>query len=112
MTVDKWIELIVFIVAGIATAIPLIANLVKYIKAATKEKNWTHLLKLLMRLMAQAEEMFEIGADKKTWVLGAVEALSDTIDYDVDIDTVSSMIDALCAMSKVVNAPEKEGEEK
>lgn len=112
MTVEKWVELIVFILAGMATAIPLIAKLVKYVKVAIKEKNWTHFIKLLMRLMESAEDMFENGADKKAWVLQALDSLSDTLDYDIDLDTVSSMIDALCAMSKIVNAPNDEGGEK
>lgn len=110
MTVDKWIEMIVFVLAGIATAIPLIAKLITYIKAATREKNWPYLLKLLIRLMENAEGLYEAGADKKAWVLGALDVFSDTIDYDIDKESVSSMIDALCAMSKVVNAPDGEKE--
>lgn len=30
---------------------------------------------------------------------------ADTIDYDIDMDVISDLIDSLCNMSKVVNAP-------
>lgn len=112
MTVEKWIEIIVCIIAGIATATPLIVKLVKYVMLAAREKNWQKILRLVMDLMKEAEGMFDVGADRKTWVLSAVDALSDAIDYDVDKDTLSSMIDALCAMSKIVNGPDKDGGEK
>jgi len=105
MTIEKWIEIIVFIIAGISTAIPLIIKLTKYIKIAVREKNWANMLRLVIKLMEEAEDLFESGADKKIWVLKELESLSDTIDYDIDIDAVSAMIDALCAMSKIVNAP-------
>lgn len=107
MTIEKWVEMIVCIIAGIATATPLIVKLVKYIMLAAREKNWQKLLRLVMDLMKEAEGMFDAGVDRKIWVLNALDALSDTIDYDIDKDTVSSMIDALCAMSRIVNAPGK-----
>ena len=37
----------------------------------------------------------------------AVKASADTVNYDIDMDVVSKMIDDLCAMSKVVNAPKE-----
>ena len=35
-------------------------------------------------------------------------SLDDTINYDINMDVVSNMVDALCAMSKKVNAPKEE----
>lgn len=106
MTAEQWIGLIVCVISGLATSIPLIINLVKYIRLSIQEKNWGKMLNLVMSLMEEAEGMFEAGVDRKVWVLKALDNLSDTIDYDIDMDAVGAMIDALCAMSKIVNAPE------
>lgn len=55
--------------------------------------------------MQTAETKFETGAERKEWVLAMVKASADTIDYDIDMDAISDLIDSLCNMSKVVNAP-------
>lgn len=103
MTAVDWVKILTCAAAGIATAIPLIAKLVHYIKEAIREKNWGKMLRLVIRLMEEAEVNFDNGADRKDWVMKAIDALSDTIDYDIDMEVVSSMIDCLCAMSKIVN---------
>lgn len=103
MTAGEWVKIAACVLAGIATAIPLIAKLVHYIKEATREKNWGKMLRLVIALMEEAEINFDNGADRKEWVMKAVDALSDTIDYDIDMDVVSAMIDGLCAMAKIVN---------
>lgn len=100
----EWVKLALAIISGLATAIPLVIKLVEYVQKATKEKNWNKMLELVIDLMEQAETKFEEGADRKEWVLAMVKASADTINYDVDIDAVSAMIDSLCDMSKVVNA--------
>lgn len=100
---DRWIQIIVSILSGIAVLIPMIWELVKYVKTATKEKNWNQMLKLVMNLMEQAEQDFEYGSEKKEWVMGQLKALSNTLNYDIDYDVVSDMIDKMCAMAKNVN---------
>lgn len=102
---ENWITLIVAILSGVATAIPLIVQLVKYVQAAIKEKNWNAVLTIVMDLMKQAEEKFDNGADRKEWVLSMIESMSDSINYNIDMNQISNMIDALCSMSKIVNAP-------
>lgn len=102
---ENWITLIVAILSGIATAIPLIVQLVKYVQAAIKEKNWSAVLTIVMDLMKQAEEKFDNGADRKEWVLSMIESMSGSINYNIDIKQIGNMIDALCSMSKIVNAP-------
>ena len=103
MTMEEVVRLIVCILAGMATAIPLITKLVKYIQEAPREKNWGKMLRLVISLMEEAEKNFDNGADRKEWVMKAIDALSETIDYDIDPEVVSNMIDALCAMAKIVN---------
>jgi hypothetical protein len=81
----EWYKIIIEILSGLIIMIPLVVELVKYIKAAAMEKNWNDLLKLIMNLMAQAESKFDNGADRKEWVLVMVKASADTINYPIDI---------------------------
>ena len=101
----EWYEILVSILSGLVVTIPLVVKLVEYVKKAIQEKNWNNLLTLVMNLMAQAEEKFDNGADRKAWVLSMVEASAKTINYDIDIAQVGQLIDSLCEMSKKVNAP-------
>ena len=103
----EWYEILTSILTGLAVTIPLVIKLVEYVKKAIKEKNWNNLLALVMRLMAEAENKFDNGADRRQWVLGMVEASADTINYDIDLEEVGKLIDSLCAMSKKVNAPKE-----
>lgn len=93
------------IVAGLATAIPLVIKLVEYVQKAIKEKNWGTMLDMVMKYMETAEEKFETGAEKKEWVLAMVKASADTINYDIDLTVIGEMIDKLCDMSNVINPP-------
>lgn len=102
----EWVRIVLAIVSGLATAIPLVIKLVEYVQKATKEKNWNKMLDLVIDLMEEAETKFAEGADRKEWVLAMVKASADSINYDVDIEAVSAMIDSLCDMSKAVNATE------
>ena len=102
-------EIIVKVLAGLLVIIPLVAELVKYVKKASNEKNWSDLMTLVINLMQQAESMFDEGADRKMWVMSMVSASAKTINYPVDLDQVSAWIDALCDMSKIINAPKADG---
>lgn len=99
------LKLLIAALSGLATAIPLVIKLIEYVKAAAKEKNWNKVVELVLSLMAEAERKFEEGADKKQWVLAMVKASADTINYDINMEEISALIDNLCAMSKVVNYP-------
>ena len=98
-----WIQAIISILSGVAVLVPLMIKLIQFIQAGVKEKNWSQVLKLVMNLMADAEEKFETGAEKKEWVMGQLKALASTINYDVDWDVISDMIDRICDASKVIN---------
>ena len=100
----EWVQVTVSILTGLAAAIPLVAQLVKYIQKARKEKNWSKMVDLVLNLMQEAEKKLTEGADKKQWVLAMVNASADTIDYDVDLEQIGDLIDSLCDMSRVVNA--------
>ena len=104
----EWLEIFLSILTGLAAAIPLVINLVKWIEKAIKAKQWTKLLNLVMELMVDAEKELPDGASRKEWVLQMVESSSEVIDYDVDMDEVSKLVDALCAMSKKINVKKNE----
>ncbi len=103
----EWMKLLIAILSGLITAIPLVVKLVEYVQKAIKEKNWNELLRMVMNYMETAESKFDNGADRKEWVLAMVKASADTVNYDIDMNAVSDLIDSLCNMSKTVNAPEK-----
>lgn len=107
----EWIDILVSVLSGLAIAIPLVIELVKWIKAAIQEKNWQALLGLVTALMKEAEVKFANGAERKDYVMLAIKASADTINYQIDMDVVSQLIDDLCAMSKIVNAPKEEVKE-
>ena len=99
----EWYEILISILSGLATAIPLVVQLVKYVKQAMREKNWASLVSLVMKLMSEAECKFEDGQSRKEWVLSMVQTSANSINYDIDIDNVSDLIDSLCEMSKSIN---------
>ncbi len=104
----EWLQLVVSVLAGLVTAIPLAIKLVEYVQKAVREKNWNNMLDMVMELMKTAEDMFDSGADRKEWVIEMVKASADIINYDVDMKAIGQLIDDLCAMSKVVNGEKKE----
>lgn len=106
-----WLNVIVSILSGLAIVIPLVVELVKWVKQAVQEKNWSKLITLVMTFMADAEKMFQTGEERKNYVILAIKASADTINYKIDMEQVSKLIDDLAAMSKVVNAPVEQVEE-
>lgn len=59
------LELIIEILAGLMIVIPLVVKLIEYVKKSVLEKNWNNLIRLLLNLIATAEEKFDNGADRK-----------------------------------------------
>lgn len=101
--VNIWIEIIIAILTGLATCIPLVIKLVQTIKEAVRAKNWTHMMQLVLRLMTEAEENYSTGAEKKAYVIDSINATKDTLNYDVDMDAVSAMVDAIIDATKKIN---------
>lgn len=102
------LQLIINLLGVLIMVIPLVVELVKWIKTAIKEKNWAKLLELLTTLMKEAEVKFETGAERKEWVMMAIKASAETINYEIDEAVISDLIGQLCAMSKVVNGKKEE----
>nr|DAT39455.1 MAG TPA: holin [Bacteriophage sp.] len=107
MSTEQIVGIIVAVLAGLATCIPLVLKLVQYVKKATQEKNWAGLLDLVMKLIAQAEEKFKDGATRKEWVMAMVQASAEYINYPLDTQALSEMIDELVKLTNKVNVDKK-----
>ena len=103
----EWLELIIAILSGIATCVPLVISLIKYIKKAVQEKNWSKLIVIVSNFMAEAETLYTDGASKKDYVINSVLSVAKTIDYPVDKEMLGELIDNLTALSKKVNVEKK-----
>lgn len=102
---EQIVSIIVAILTGLATCIPLVVKLVQYVQKAAQEKNWGALLGLVVDLMEEAEGKFADGATRKEWVMAMVQTSAEYINYPVDAEALSELIDALCDMTKIVNPP-------
>lgn len=107
MSTEQIVSLVVAVLTGLAACIPLAVKLVQYIQKAVQEKNWGALLGLVVDLMEEAETKFEEGATRKEWVMAMVQTSAEYIAYPIDTAALSDLIDALCDMTNVVNAPER-----
>lgn len=107
MELNDILNLIVALVSGIATCIPLVVQLVKYIKTAIAEKNFNNIMKIVLDLMPEAEEKFETGEERKEYIMSNVKSLSKTLSYEVDFDKISEMIDMIIGVTKKVNIDKK-----
>ena len=101
---EQIITLIVAVLTGLATAIPLVIKLVQYVKKAVQEKNWGNLLGVLIDLMEQAESMFDSGATRKEWVMAMAQTSAEYIAYPVETAALSALIDEFVSMTKNVHA--------
>lgn len=107
----EWMDLVMSILETLVIIVPLVYALIKFVTKASKEKNWNALLELVMNLMQEAELKFSDGASRKEWVLMMIKASADTINYDINLDQVSQLIDDMCVLTKHVNAPAENVEE-
>lgn len=105
---EQIIALVVAVLTGLATTIPLIIKLIQYVKKSVQEKNWGNLLDLLITLMEQAESMFETGATRKEWVMAMAQTSAEYVAYPLDTAALSTLIDKLVSMTNTINAPEGE----
>ena len=97
------LNLLIEVLTGLAIVIPLVVKLVEYVKKSAIEKNWANLIRLLMDLMAAAEEKFDNGADRKQWVIAMVQASANSINYPITEKELGDLIDNLVKLTKKVN---------
>ena len=100
---EKFVEYLPAILVGLAAIIPLITALVKYVTRVAEDKNWNIIVKMVLDLMVQAEHDYSSGIERKEFVMNQMKVLAATVDFKVDWDKVSDLIDALCEMAHEVN---------
>lgn len=103
MEIMDIVNLIVVIVSGVATCIPLVIQLIKYIKEATKSKNWGALFQLVIQLMTDAEKLFATGEEREEYVISKIKSMETTLNYDIDENVVKEMIKSIVEASKKIN---------
>lgn len=103
----EYSELIVAIVSGIIVCVPMVIQLINYVKELAKEKNWRKLIVIASNFMVEAETLYPDGASKKEYVINSIMAISNTIDYPIDKVMLSELIDSLVALSNKINTDKK-----
>lgn len=102
-TTSEIIRLITEIVGLLVILVPIVFALVRAIKKAIKEKNWTKLMDLAIGLMERAETAFEQGADKKSWVMAMLKESLDEINYSISDEELSDLIDKMVDLTNKLN---------
>lgn len=100
------IKIIAQILIGLSVCIPLVVELIKKTEAAVKEKNWSAIVAAVLKLMAEAENMFDEGTSRKKWVMVEIKKTAELLSYNYDIEAeikISKMIDAICEAAKEIN---------
>lgn len=104
---ENYMNLIIAILSGLVTATPLVIQLIKYVKAAIQEKQWSKVLTLVLNLMTEAERAYSSGEERKIFVMNSIESIKDTLNYQVDMNQISEVIDQIVLASKTINSKEK-----
>ena len=91
------------IISGLVAAIPLVIKLVDLAQKAHKEKNWRAVVQLVLVLMKEAEQNYTVGADKKQYVISSIKAMEKSLQYDIDEEAISELIDAVADATKKIN---------
>lgn len=100
---EVWTTIILPIFSGLVAAIPLVIKLVEYVQKARKEKNWGAVVQLILKLMAEAEQNYTNGEDKKNYVMSSIKAMENTLQYDIDEKAISELIDSIVLATKKIN---------
>ena len=100
---EVWTTIILPIISGIIACVPLVIKLIEVSQKIAKEKNWTVVMQLVLKLMVEAEENCETGAERKEYVLDSIKTVQNTLNYEVDLDAIGAMIDSIAKASKKIN---------
>ena len=100
---EVWTNIILPIISGLIACIPLVIKLVEYVQKVAKEKNWGAVVQLVLKLMAEAEQNYSNGADKKAYVMNSIKAMESTLQYDIDENAIGELVDSVIAATKKIN---------
>lgn len=104
------LNIIVTILSGIMVCVPILLALGSAITECVQEKNWSAIVTFVLDYMVEAEQLFEKGADRKTWVMQMLEEVVIQLNYPYDDEArnkVSAMIDDICDAAKIINSEVK-----
>lgn len=100
---EVWTDIILPIISGLIACVPLVIKLIEYVKKAQKEKNWKAVVQIVLKLMAEAEQNYTNGAERKDYVISSIKAMEETLQYDIDEKAIGELIDAVVAATKKIN---------
>jgi hypothetical protein len=100
---EVWTTIILPIISGLIAAIPLVIKLVDTVQKFHKEKNWKAVVQLVLKLMAEAEQNYTNGAERKDYVISSIKAIENTLQYDIDEKAISELIDSIVLATKKIN---------
>lgn len=101
--VELWVNIVISVLTGLITIIPLVIKLVDVVQKAAKEKNWRAVVQLVLTLMKEAEQVYVDGADKKAYVMSSIKAMETSLQYDIDENAIGELIDTIVAATKKIN---------
>lgn len=97
------LQLIIAVLTGLSAAIPLAVKLVQTVKEMVRQKNWSAMMTLVLKLMSEAEENYQTGAEKKKYVIDSIKAIEGAVAFDIDEAVIAGMIDAVVEATKKIN---------
>ena len=100
---EVWTNIILPIFSGLIACIPLVVKLIEYVQKVAKEKNWGAVVQLVLKLMAEAEQNYTNGADKKAYVMSSIKTMESTLQYDIDENAIGELIDSVVSATKKIN---------
>ena len=100
---EVWTTIVLPIISGLVACVPLVIKLIDYVKKVSKEKNWGAVVQLTLKLMAEAEQLYSNGAEKKEYVMSAIKGMESTLQYDIDEKAIGELIDSIVLATKKIN---------
>jgi len=115
MVSSDWVNIAISVLTSIIIVLPLVVNLIKYVKQLTQEKNWAGLLAMVNKYIIAAEEGLETGAEKEDWVVSMIMASASVINYNIDEAQLRALIRDIIEVTNLVNIgkelPKEESDE-
>ena len=100
---EVWTNIILPILSGLAACVPIAIKLIEFVQKLEKEKNWKAVVQLVLKLMAEAEQLYSDGAEKKEYVMVAIKNMESTLRYDIDEKAIGELIDSVIIATKKIN---------
>lgn len=94
---------IIMILAGLIVVGFVVYQLYLKFKPFLVNGKWYIPMLKTIEYMAEAEAKFDNGTDRKIWVMDTLKDAMSRLNIEVNYDAIGNMIDAICALAKVLN---------